>query len=204
MKLDELQEAWKSQDTRIAVETSLLLASMREKQKRYKRFIWLRDIREGWGSILAAVFFVCFAESNVESRLQLWSFYLAMAILFGIGVFRIIDTRRQNRKALRHEDSALSFIERSLLNINHRIWLLENIFWWWILPVAIGGVLIAAQIIIIVGWQDPIVYWKVGQRVGLGCVALGLLYWGNRWTARKYWMPRKAELEAIAHSLKSS
>ena len=139
MKLDELQEAWKSQDTRIAVETSLLLASMREKQERYKRYIWLRDIREGWGSILAAVFFVCYAESDVESRLQLWPFYLAMAILFGIGVFRVIDTRRQNRKALRYEDSALSFVERSLLNINHRIWLLKNIFWWWILPVAIGG-----------------------------------------------------------------
>ena len=60
MKLDELQEAWKSQDTRIAVETSLLLASIREKQKRNRRWIWLRDIREGWGSVLAAVFFVCF------------------------------------------------------------------------------------------------------------------------------------------------
>ena len=204
MKLDELQEAWKSQDTKIAVETSLLLASIREKQKRYRWCIWLRDVREGWGSVLAAVFFVLFTESNVESRWQLWPFYLAMAILFGIGIFRIVDTRRQNRKALRYEDSALSFVERSLLIINHRIWLLENMLWWWILPVAFGGILIAAQIIMLVGWQDPMVYWKVGQGVGIGCVVLGLLYWGNRWTARKYWMPRKTELETIANGLKSS
>ena len=204
MKLDELQEAWKSQDTRTAVEASLLLGTVRKRQRRYSRFIWLRNMREGWGPILAAVLFVCFAESDVASRWQLWPFYLAMAILFGIGVFRVIDTRRQNRKAVRYEDSALSFAERSVLEINHRIWLLENIFWWWILPVAIGGMLVMVQIIMLVGWQNPIVYWKVSQGAGIACAILCLLYWGNQWTARKYWMPRKAELEAIADSLRSS
>ena len=204
MTLDELQEAWKSQDTRTTVRTVLLLDSIREKQKRNNRFIWLRNIREGWGTILAAVYFICVVESDVESKLQLWPFYLAMAILFGIGVFRVMDNRRQKGRFLQYEGSSLSFVECSLLNINHRIWLLKNIFWWWILPFAVGSILIIIQIIMLVGLQEPtLLFWKLGPGVGIACVILGVVYWGNRWTARKYWVPRKVELEAIADSLKT-
>ena len=205
MKLDELQQAWNSQGTRATVRTVLLLESIREKQRRHNRFIWLRNSRGGWGTILAAVFFICFTESDVESKVQLWPFYLAMAILFGIGVFRVVDNRRQKRRTLQYRDSTLSFIECSLLNINHRIWLLEKMIWWWILPVVVGGILIIVQIIMLVGLQEPtLLFWRLGKGVGIACVLLGVLYWGNLWTARKYWQPRKAELEAIADSLKTS
>ena len=203
MKLDELKEAWKSQDTRTTVRTVLLLESIKKMQRRYNRYIWLRNIREGWLTILAAVFFTCFAESDVESKVQLWPFYLAMLILFGIGVFRVLDNRQQKRRALEYKDSTLSFIECSLLNINHRIWLLENMIWWWVLPVVVGGILIIAQIIMLVGWQEPTLFWKLGKGVGIAGMILGVLYWGNLWTARKYWQPRKAELEAIADGLKT-
>ncbi len=203
MKLDELKEAWKSQDTRTTVRTVLLLESIQKKQRRYNRYIWLRNIREGWLTILAAVFFTCFAESDVESKVQLWPFYLAMLILFGIGVFRVLDNRQQKRRALEYKDSTLSFIECSLLNINHRIWLLENMIWWWVLPVVVGGILIIAQIIMLVGWQEPALFWKLGKGVGIAGMILGVLYWENLWTARKYWQPRKAELEAIADGLKT-
>ena len=204
MNLDELQQAWKSQDTRTTVHTVLLLESIRKKQRRHQRSIWLRNLREGWLTILAAVYFTVFTESDVESKLQLWPFYLAMAILFGIGVFRVIDNHRQKRRTLQYRDSTLSFIECSLLDINHRIWLLENIFWWAILPLIVIGVLIIAQIIMLVGWQEPAVFWRLGNGVAIGCVILGVLYWGNLWTARKYWEPRKDELLAIADSLKTS
>jgi hypothetical protein len=126
-----------------------------------------------------------------------------MAILFGIGVFRVRDNRRQRRKTLEYRDSTLSFIECSLREINHRIWLLENMIWWWVLPVAVVGILIIVQIILLVGLHAPTLLWKLGIGTGIGCVILGLAYWGNRWTARRYWQPRKAELEAIADSLKT-
>ena len=179
------------------------MESIRRKQRRHNTFIWLRNIREGWLTILAAVYFACSAESDVVSKAQLWPFYLAMAILFGIGVFRVLDNRRQKRRALEYRDSTLSFIKCSLLNINHRIWLLENIFWWGILPLAIGGILIIVQIITVVGLQEPTtLFWGLGKGAGIFCLILAVLYWGNRWTARKYWQPRKAELEAIVDSLK--
>ena len=205
MKLDELKAAWKSQDTRNTVRTVLLLESMRKQQRRYRRQIWLRNIREGWLTILAAVYFACSAESDVVPKAQLWPFYMAMAILFGVGVFRVLDNRRQTRRVLEYEDSVVSFIECSLLHINHRIWLLENMIWWWILPVVVGGLLIVAQIIMVVGLQEPTtLFWGLGRGVGIVAAILGAVYWGNLWTARKYWRPRKAELEAIAESLKTS
>jgi hypothetical protein len=203
MKLDELQQAWRSQDTRIAVRTVLLLESVRAKQKRHRWAIWLRNVREGWLTIAAAVYFAWTVESDVESKLRLWPFYLAMALLCGVGVFRVIDNRRQRRWVLQYEDSALSFLECSLHDISHRIWLLQNIFWWWILPVAVGAILVIAQIIMLVGWQEPTLYKKLGAAVGIGGVILGILYWGNLWTARKYWLPRKTELESIVTTLKA-
>ena len=201
MKLEELRQAWRSQDTRITVRTVLLLDSIRERQKHNNRVIWLRNIREGWGSILAAVFLSCSFASDVESRLQLWPFYSAMTILFGIGVFRVIDNRRQKRRGLQYGDGSLSFVKCSLQNINHRIWLLENVFWWWILPVVVGGILVIAQVVMLVGLQEPTLLCKLGLAAGIGCVILGILYWGNRWTAQKYWLPRKTELETIISAL---
>lgn len=201
MKLDELQEVWQSQDTRIAVRSALLLTSIRDKQRRHMRAIWMRNIREGWITVLASVYFICTLESDVESRLRLWAFYSAMGILFGVGAFRVFDNYRQKRKTAQFEESSLAFLECSLHNINHRIWLLENIFWWWILPVAIAGVLVAAQIIMLVGLPHTLL-WKLGTATLIICVTLGILYWGNRWTARKYWRPRKTELEAILSALK--
>ena len=124
----------------------------------------MRNIREGWLTILAAVYFTCSAESDVVSKAQLWPFYLAMAILFGIGVFRVLDNRRQKRRALEYKDSTLAFVECSLLNINHRIWLLENMIWWWILPVVVGGILVIAQIVMVVGLQEPTtLFWELAN-----------------------------------------
>lgn len=202
MELDELKEAWKSQDTRTTVRVVMLLGTIRKKQRHDKRMLFLRNVREGWGSILAAVLLISVIESDVGSRLQLWPFYLAMGILFGIGVFRVIDNRRQKQKILQYDDSALSFIECSLSRIKHRIWLLENIFWWGVLPYSIGGILVVAQIVMLIESHDPTLYWKLGTGVGVGSLILAVLYWGNLWTARKYWKPRKAELEAIADSLR--
>ena len=118
---------------------------------------------------------------------------------------RVLDNRRQRRRALGYKDSTLAFIECSLLNINHRIWLLENMLWWCFLPVIVAGMLIFAQIIMVVGLQDPAtLFWELGKGVAIACAILGVVYWGNLWTARKYWQPRKEELEAIADSLKTS
>ncbi len=97
MKLDELKEAWKSQDTRTTVQTILLMEAIRKRQRRHNLYIWLRNIREGWLTILVAVWFACSAESDVVSKAQLWPFYLAMVIVAGIGVFRVLDNRRQRQ-----------------------------------------------------------------------------------------------------------
>lgn len=126
-----------------------------------------------------------------------------MTILFGMGVFRVLDHRRPNRKALKYSDSTLSFLEDALMRINHRIWLVEHILWWWMLPFSVGGLLIVYQIGSLVGWNEPTLYWKLGQGVVVTSVILGVVYWGNLWTARTYWKPRRDELQAITENLKA-
>ena len=204
MNLEELQEAWKSQETRTTVGVVMLLESARAKHRRYNRILFWRNLREGWLTILAAVYFAIAVETDVSSKLRLWPFYLAMAIVFGIGVFRVVGTRRQQREDLRVGDPTTSYIEQSLGQINYRIWLLKNILWWWILPVSVAGVLIVAQIVLLGGLQDPALPLKLSQGVGIVALVLAAVYWGNLWTARKYWLPRKAELQAIFDSLRGS
>lgn len=202
MKLDEIQKVWQSQDARMTVQTTILLESVRRKQRGYAVSLWIRYLREGWGAIFAAVLFLFITESSVSMGSGFWPFYVALAIICGTGVFRVIDYHRQKQKAPHYSESTLSFIESSLADISHRIWLLENILWWWVLPMAVAGCLIIFQILLIVGWHHPSVFMELGVGAAIFALILVFIYWGNLLTARKYWQPRRADLQALADRLK--
>ena len=89
-----------------------------------------------------------------------------------------------------------------MFQVNHQIWLLRNVFWWYLLP-------IAAALGISIGYSTwharhfgatAVMGWCV---YGLSC---GLLYWGiywvNQFAVRKSLDPRRQELEALLASLK--
>ncbi|MGB7746079.1 MAG: RNA polymerase sigma factor [Verrucomicrobiia bacterium] len=65
--------------------------------------------------------------------------------------------------------------EASLIQVNHQIWLLKNIFWWYLLPVLLGlGVFIVSLI------------WKLRHDGPFGIIFLagyalfcGLFFWGT-------------------------
>lgn len=204
MNLEELKDVWQSQNTRNTVHAVLLLEAIRRKTRHYNRVLVIRNFREGWGTIIAALLLIFNTTSDAESQLQLLPWYSAMAILFGIGLYRVIDNTMQKKKTSLNNDSVTSFIISSLSEIEHRIWLLTNIFWWWVLPILVGCALIVFQIILLVGLQDPVsMVRKLSVGVGIGVVVVCAVYWGNLWTARKYWLPRKAELEEIYKSLQA-
>lgn len=203
MMIEELKEAWKSQETRRTVETVMLLESVRERHQQISRDLFWRNLREGWITILAAVYFAAFTESDAP-RDQLWLFYLAMVVLAGVGIFRVRDNIRQNQEILSYGDSALSFIGRSLHQIRHRIWLMKNMLWWWIIPVSVCGLLIVLQILWLADGVDSALCWILLRGIGIACLVLGALYVGNQLTVTKYWQPRQSELEDILDTLKNA
>ena len=98
MNLDELREAWKSQegDPRSGFDASEILQKVREKQRKFNRSIFWRDVREvGAALLVAAVFFFYGTLSWPGGRL--WTWNLAAAMMIGVGAFMVIDRIRQRR-----------------------------------------------------------------------------------------------------------
>jgi hypothetical protein len=127
---------------------------------------------------------------------------VAIMCLYVAGFF-IIDRRLQKKKEPRHTDPLLACIESSLMQVNHQIWLLRNILWWYLLPPGIG----IALFFFAVNWQ----LFKVlpAKLVLPGCLFstlfVAFVFWGvyrlNQSGVRKELIPRKEELEAMLKNI---
>jgi hypothetical protein len=131
-----------------------------------------------------------------------WSLYLLSFCCFFVSAFFLVDRRIQHRKQPVMNDSLQSCVQNSLFQVNHQIWLLKNIFWWYLLPILLGLGAVSASTL----WHKQ----QAGPAtmIGLGAfyvVFYGLVYWGvywfNQFTVRKSLEPRRRELEALLASL---
>jgi len=88
-----------------------------------------------------------------------------------------------------------------LAQVEHQIWLLRNVFWWSLLPLALSGLAFIAQ----VAWQERSGGWwtAVGasEVVGIGVIVLAVVYWLNQYAVRSELEPRRRELESLLMSL---
>jgi Flp pilus assembly protein TadB len=127
---------------------------------------------------------------------------LAMTCLY-VAAFFIVDHHLQRKKEPRHTDPLLACVESSLIQVNHQIGLLKNVFWWYLLPPGAG----IALFLFVVNWH----LFKVlsAKLVLFECLVVTLIvvlvFWGvyllNRRAVRKDLMPRKQELESLLNSL---
>jgi hypothetical protein len=116
-------------------------------------------------------------------------------------LFFIFDRAVQRKKHPSRDKSLTTCIEDSLTQVNHQIWLLKNVLWWYLLPPGIG-------IIICFGffaWQlhvagKPVLIGLLGRSSFVGLVFLGV-YLLNQRAVRKDLMPRKQELESLLKTL---
>jgi hypothetical protein len=127
---------------------------------------------------------------------------LAIMCLF-VAVFFLIDRRLQSKKGLVHTDTLFASIESSLAQVNHQIWLLENVFWWYLFPFGAGAFLFG----IVTTWNVfKVLQWgRVLLVFGAGMLLMTLIFWGvywiNQYAVRKGLVPRKQELESLLDSL---
>jgi phosphoglycerol transferase MdoB-like AlkP superfamily enzyme len=163
--------------------------------------LFWRDTREVG---VAAGLTVLFLFWSIKDRV--WSLnWLALACLW-VGIFMLVDRWRQRRKRPVTNDPLRSCIEASLIQVNHQIWLLKNVFWWYLLPLAIG----AGIFIISLAWEIPIEgrvsrSEMVGLLLGSSAIICGLsfwlVYWLNQLAVRKHLEPRRQELESLLAGL---
>jgi len=199
MTFDQLQDKWSSQTDRaqIAVDTAVLLEKIRKNKRDFERAIFWRDVREAGGSLVLALVLTYLSVKDKSWPI----FVLALACCF-VGAFMVIDRRLQKRKSGKYSQTLLSCAQLSLGQVNHQIWLLKNVFWWYLLPFSIG----------LASFFRP-AHWKtvsftspreVISSVGV-IVIWFLLYYGiyrlNQWVVKKGLSPRRSELEELIGNL---
>ena len=198
MKFEDMQKAWQSHDAgaKVLINADVLLKEVRRNQRHFRARIFWRDVREvGLCGLMAWVFL------HWAMRDRAWPLYLMVFACIAVGAFMVVDRLIQRKKQPAANDAIKACIEGSLLQVNHQIWLLRNVFWWYLLPLAMGLAIVTGVSV----WHSR----HVALVVAGGCVYMllvVLLYWGiyrlNQWAVRKSLEPRQQELEALLASLK--
>jgi Na+/proline symporter len=199
MNFEELQKTWQAQDagTKVTIDADVLLKEVRRNERQFRATIFWRDAREVGVAFLLILWFLYCGLRDHD-----WTDFLVGSACFGVAAYMVTDRLLQRRKQAAANDSLKACAERSLVQVNHQIWLLRNVFWWYLLP-------FAAALGISIGYST----WQArhfGTTAVIGWCLLALfgvlLYWGiywlNQFAVRKDLEPRRQELEGLVASLK--
>ena len=193
MNFEDLQKAWQSQNAgaTVTINTDLLLKEVRHNQRSFWWTIFWRDVREVGVAIFLTWFFVRLGLRRAE-----WTDFLVGLTCFGVGAFMVVDRLLQRRQQAATSNSLVSCVETSLRQVNHQIWLLKNVFWWYLLPLSAAvSISVAATIWRVRSHTDQLIGW------GGYVVCCGLLdwfvYWLNQIALKKGLVPRQQELLAL-------
>lgn len=199
MNPDELKEVWRTQLTgrRVTLNADIVLRELERSKSHFEATILWRDMREVGAAVFVAAFFLWFGIKD-----HAWPPLVLAALCAGVAVFMVVDRFLQRKRRPTYSDPLLACVEESLAQINHQIWLLKNVFWWYLLPLGVGCALSWGQ----VSWTLlKAGLWRLKDLV-IPLVGV-LFYWGiyrlNQWAVKKDLEPRRQELETLLQSLRA-
>ena len=204
MTFDELQKTWQSQQAnpRLIIDPDMLLKEVERNKKSFEAAIFWRDVREIGVAILLVAVFLYFGIKD-----SLWPMCLLALLSLWVGVFMVADRIVQKRRQPCLSDSLFNCVKTSLAQINHQVWLLKNVLWWYLAPLGVGLIIWFSYcgISVMISKNPSVGYLLFFLACIVGTI---LLYWGvywlNQWAIRKELVPRKNELEDILDSLKNA
>jgi hypothetical protein len=198
MDPDPLQEAWQSQPSP-AIDADHLVREFRRGEQQFSAMIFCRDAREVGVSLLLLPVWVAM---GVRMGLP-WTWYLVMPGIVWIGAFMTADRLRQNRRRALPGESLVRGVRSSLAEVEHQIWLLRNVHWWYLLPLAVPMLAFFAHVF----WRASrgnIWEAAIATSFAFGIVASlnTWVYWLNQKAVRSTLEPRRRELQGLLKGLK--
>jgi CubicO group peptidase (beta-lactamase class C family) len=202
MSFEDFQKSWQSQDSgkKILINADLLLNEVRRNQQQFHWMILRRDLIE---VSVAAVLVPIFTYWGWKGQ---WTSYLVAFGCFVVGAYFLIDRRRQRKKTPDAHGSLKDCAATSLGEVNHQIWLLRNVLWWYLSPIYVPIIMFFGE----AAWRTPgpavakiVVALTTVFMVGFTSVMYVGIYWLNQWAVRKNLEPRRRELEKLLNELES-
>jgi Na+/proline symporter len=194
MNFEDLQKAWQSQETgaKVTINADVLLKVVRRNQRQFWATIFWRDVREVGVAVLLTLFFLYHGARHHD-----WTDYLLAFACFGVGGFFVVDRLLQRRMQPAAKDSLKACIGNSLHQVSHQIWLLKNVFWWYLLPLAAAlEISFCAS-----AWHARHDAVTAVSDFVIPTLLMALVYWGiyrlNQYAVRKDLEPRRQELETL-------
>ena len=205
MTFNELHKNWQSQPKKftLTIDSDLLLKEVERNRKDFVSSIFWRDFMEVGVSIIMFFFFIYIGLTE-----KIWPMFLLALSCLWLASFMITDRLMQKTREPKFAKILTDCIQTSLYQVNHQIWLLKNVIWWYLLPPSVGIAVFMIYMVFEIS--------KIGVSRSIGWISFLLGYlifcffldWGiyllNQRAVRKELFPRKEELEEILKSLKSN
>jgi len=199
MSPDEYQEAWRAEasQTRVTVDAALLRKKVQHAHQDFRTMILMRDFREvGVALVMIPLWFYL---GSVTS--QPWTWYLTVPALLWIMGFIIVDRMRHKLRPGHPGDSLLNSAAESVRQVEHQIWLLRNVFWWYLLPCTIGLFAFFTHVALLVSQSWLGAAGTAALPTLFVLVLYYFIYYINQHAVRTQLEPRRQELLALLASL---
>ena len=127
---------------------------------------------------------------------------IAAILPLGVAAFFLIDRWLAGKRHAPQGDQVLAEIDRAADAVKHQIWLLRNVFWWYLLPIGLSVFFLALQLFLYMPMNVPpnVAFWVklvIGMAVVGPAWALDWWVWKiNQKAIRVNLEPELAELEA--------
>ena len=116
-------------------------------------------------------------------------------------LFILVDRIRHKQQPSEPGEPLLDCVKVSLTQVEHQIWLLRNVFWWYLLPFTIAILAFFAQF----AWLNHSGFWPITLALVPFVLFLlglyGFVYYLNQRAVRRELEPRRQELLTLLASL---
>lgn len=201
MNPDKYQQAWKADaaQTRVMFDADLLSKEVQRSHRDFQSTIFWRDVREvGVSLLLIPIWFAMGISLSLP-----WTWYLTVPALIWVAGSFLVDRRRHPQRPSEPGEPLLYYVKESLTQVEHQIWLLRNVFWWYLLPFSISIMAFFLQ----VAWQGTSNWWEFVFIAGFLSLFLIVIYWAtyllNQRAVRVRLEPRRQDLLKLVATLEN-
>lgn len=204
---DELKSAWNAQPLprQITMNADMLLQQLRRNKASLTSGILWGAVLMILGLVVMAFVFIGFSIHWVRQG-HPWEamsglFFLGI-ILLAIAAYTALDRFRQMRR-VSLSAPVLACAEEGLALVRHEIQLWGKVFWWYLLPLALGLEASYLAFALTTEGVHGLVSRSALAWLGTVVILTSAGWWFSRWYVHTYYEPQRQELEALLRELKS-